>query len=314
MRKIKRKDRDRRRTLSASSSSFVTNVSKNEESLPWGASSWPILRAYVPNPDVWQATGCATLGIVRRAPNGNCWSAYAPIQLSMGGIISVYGDEDKPEARIDDLHRSLGDMVPPSEVGSPDLAARIVWGAYAWSLSKGQAWPPLVTKRFLNLFPKLGGVSQWWLDQLIGGPDPLVPLALQEALQRIGVRDDLPEGKEIAMTTLMNFTLPDPAGARAALAGDAENFKIHQEEPGVTIFFRMKERRTEPGRKVPFGMVSLLADQLVAHGPTFSLAAELVALLHKRIPGLKLVRTQWLGPQHLPFAAPGLMLTGPTSD
>src|SRR5258705_12691132 len=104
---------------------FLTNVGAGDR-LPEGAQNWPIEKAFVPIADIWNATGAGTVGIVRRGPNGNCWSCFAPIQLNMGGIQSFSGGTDKPLQEIVDFFGKLSAhaLIPPSEEGAPELVAR----------------------------------------------------------------------------------------------------------------------------------------------------------------------------------------------
>jgi hypothetical protein len=289
---------------------FLSNL-KPGEKLPDGVQNWPIEKTFVPISDIWKATGTGTVAIIRRSPSGNCWSCIAPIQLNMGGIMSFSGATDKPLQEILDLFNKMSGevLLPPSEEGSPELAARYLWGTYAWGIEHGGSWPPGTRKRFLNLFPPLAGVKDDWLRQFTKS-DPLVPANLLDAMRRFPTPPDLPEGKEIVINTLMIMDLPNPAEAIAALRSKPALFLELASDGEQCVFHWMKERRAAPGKKVPHGAIRITANEMTLEGPTFSASAELALKVRQTVgPEPRLKKAKWADVTKLTFSPPGMTST-----
>jgi hypothetical protein len=277
--------------------------------LPEGVERWPIERAFVPIDDIWRSTGSGTVGIIRRSPDGQCWSCIAPIQLNMGGITGFTGDMEKPLEQILGLYQKLtqGCLIPPSEEGSPELAARYLWGAYGWGLDRGSTWPPGTRKRFLNLFPPLAEKKEDWVRQFVK-VDPLVPHNVQDMLRRFAAPDDLPEGKEVIVPTLMTLSVPDYGGMVAALRSMRALFQEQAAEGEINVFHWMKERRAAPGRKVVHGVIRIRPAEMTLEGTTLSSAAELAFRVRETVgSGPRLQRVRWMDVTQMSFAPPGMV-------
>lgn len=102
---------------------------------------WPVVKSYVPVEDCFRATGYGTAGVVRRAPNGSVAGAFFVLSLIRGGVTGAFGKDGSSEAQVDGILNSLKGSAPPFKPGPPGLAARYIWGAYAWSLKQGSRWP-----------------------------------------------------------------------------------------------------------------------------------------------------------------------------
>lgn len=287
---------------------FPSNINPSDR-LPDGVQGWPVEKAFIPIADIWRATGVGTVGIIRRGPNGNCWTCFTPIQMNMGGIQSFSADADKPLQNVLDFFDNAisAAHLPPAEEGTAELAARYLWGAYAWGLEQGDTWPPGTRKKFLNLFPTLAGSKDDWLRQFIKA-DPLVPANFLNALRRFRGPDDLPEGKEVVVTTLMLMDLPNPANALAALRSKPGDFQELAAEGATSVFHWIKERRAAPGKKVAHGAIRIDAAEMLLEGPTLSAAAELAMRVRETVgrePRLK--KARWLDATHLTFSPPGMI-------
>jgi hypothetical protein len=277
--------------------------------LPEGVERWPIERAFVPIDDIWRATGAGTVGIIRRSPGGECWSCIAPIQLNMGGITGFSGDMEKPLEKVLGFYQEMTQscLIPPSEEGPPELAARYLWGAYGWGLDRGSTWPPGTRKRFLDLFPPLAGKKEDWIRQFVK-VDPLVPNNVQEMLRRFATPDDVPEGKEVVVPTLMNLSLPDYDGAVAALRAKSVHFHERPAEGDANVFHWMKERRVAPGRKVVHGAIRIKPGEMTLEAATLSSAAELAFRVRETVgTGPRLQRARWVELTRLSFLPPGMV-------
>ena len=154
--------------------------------------SWPVVRAYVPVEDCFRATGCGTAGVLRRAPDGSLTSAFFTIELIRGGLMGAFGKNGTDDAETEAALRTMGASIPSLEPGSVDLAARYIWGAYAWSLERGRRWPTGMRKRYLDVAPLPDGTADSWLQQF-AGPNGLLPPKLVEIARRnTSALDDIP--------------------------------------------------------------------------------------------------------------------------
>jgi hypothetical protein len=145
----KRRREERRRALkeavappvSIPSDTRVLATDGRAEPLPAGVESWPIVHAYVPARNVWEATGLGTAGVIRQQPDGRCSSAFFVIGLLEHGLRMAFGDRDKTLAEIEESLVRLRDNFPFCEEGPVELAASFAWGARALSEAEGYFFP-----------------------------------------------------------------------------------------------------------------------------------------------------------------------------
>ncbi len=298
----KRSHRDKRKAKSTSKRHTTFASSRLTDTKFPDYRLWPVVKAYVPVEDCFRATGCGTAGVVRQAPDGKLVSSFFNIELLDGGLKNAMGKDQTDEAEIEDFLESLKYMMPPTEPGPVDLAARYIWGAYAWSRQDGFDFPEEMKARYLRVVPLLSGTQNWWLQQFIG-PDGLVPPKLLEVIEDNPVPDDLPEGKEILIFSTINFDLSDPQAALEHLRGAAPEFTEVEPDGATTCFdWSRKYPRNHwsplrlMGGRQSLGSVRVDDNTLVAESKTLTMAAVLVAKLKDMLGDrIHLRDTVWKG-------------------
>jgi hypothetical protein len=260
---------------------------------------WPIVRAYVPAREEWRVSGTGSAGIVRQQPDGQFVTAFFTISLMQGGMDVIFGAEGSTLAEIEAGIREMRGTLPPMEPGPPQLAARYIWGAYAWSMADGQSWSRLLTSRYLGLVPRLPGTRLAWLDQFVGERG-LVPSGLIEAIAQNPVPENLPADKEVAIATIMEFDLTGTTATIVTLQRDEDFVELPREKTAVQ-FHWMRESSSRPGQRVPYGLIRIERGKLIAQASTLSLAALCVTKLNETLAGrLKLRHVEWHDPASLP--------------
>jgi hypothetical protein len=299
-RKIKGRSRPPGGGGSFTTRTFLTNLDADATNFP-DASSWPIARAYTPVPDVWRATGFGTAGIVREQPDGRWSYAFFNISLLDDGITGIFGKDNEDPEELDSFLTTLKEGMPPLQEGSVDLAAEYIWGAYAYSLKRGQVWPPGLTDSYLNKAPKPPGVKSRWVDRLVG-PGGLTPHGLMKVVrENAALQEETPERKEVAIFAASAFRIEDagsiverlrartPDFSYAGRDGDAEIFNLTREYPT----HHWNPLKALGGRQV-LGTVTVEPDRLTTEAKVLSMAARLIALL-KEMMGeqIRLEETTW---------------------
>jgi hypothetical protein len=272
--------------------------------LPKDVLQWPIVRAYVPQYEAWMATGMGTAGIIREQPDGWWASAYFFIGLFHGGIENMFGKPDTDAEEEGEFLKGLGDMVPPYVEGDPELAARYIWGAYAWSSQMGYEFPEEQSRPFLGLVPRLSGTRNWWLQQFIDDKTGLVPAGLLKAMLANEMPEDIPEGKEVVIFTEAEFVLADAEEALRRLRKAKPEFQPGgEDDEGAETFVFTREyprKHWSPlrflGGRQAIGDVRVTGGKLVTTANVLSMETRLIARL-KEILGdaIELKRAAWRG-------------------
>lgn len=288
--------------------SILTNQLRKNASENFNARrEWPIAASFVPDPDVWKVSGCGTAAVIRRTPDGQFASAMFVMELMQGGIITMCGKSDHPD--LDDATSfvdAIQDHSPPAVAGDAELAARYIYGAYAFGLEQGYDFPVEERRPYLSLVPALAGTRNWWLQQL--SHDGLTPQRLIDVLFSIDVPDDLPEGKEIVCFTTATLDLAgDPEQAMKRLEKRDPEFAYAGDDKGDEVFnFTRKYPRNHWSPLASLGGRQILGDVAIAPGTlrasskALSMAARLVTRL-KEILGdsIRLRETEWTTVQEM---------------
>ena len=304
-------DRAVRLAAEAHGTTFLTSGSERSAAQR-EAHEWPIVRAYVPVPDVWQATGLGTAAIVRRQPDGKSAYAMFPIKLLERGIDMLLGKHDLSEQELDEELADLRDVFPPFEEGPPELAADYIWGARAYGEAEGFRFPPSQEAPFLALVPRPPGSAQEWRERLVGRGG-LAPPGLMRIVRQNAVETDLPGNMEVVVFTEMTFDLDDARAAAERVrtgAPDAQGYRFNEMDPDRDEVAAFDWVRPYPkghwsplrllGGMQILGSVSITEGALVAEARTLSMAARLAGMLKARLgEGIRLQETRWSTPQEL---------------
>jgi hypothetical protein len=269
--------------------------------------AWPVIRAYVPIEEAWQATGLGTAGVIREKPNGKWVIAFFWLSLMEDGLVNLFGDDDTTPEAVTSLLEDLGTNIPPMQEGSIDQAAAYVWGAYVLSQTQGITWPPGELNRYLSLVPTPPGTSRQWRQRFIG-PNGLTPDGLLNVIRRNRppADVDIPEGKEIAIFTRMVFQLDDAPAVTEQLRRRTDFvYTGHEGEMAGFDWVRDYPRghwspfRRLGGQQV-LGSVNVESDTLTAEVKTLSMGARLVAILKEMFgEQIRLQETAWQGMQEM---------------
>jgi hypothetical protein len=282
-------------------------------------SQWPIVRAYTPVPDAFAVSGFGMAGVVRRQPDGRFCFVMFLLNLSVGGIESMFGKDDF--ATVEELEQVLREAtvrLPPWQPGPPELAARYVRGAFAWG--RNCVDYPAAARDYLKMVPPLPGApkrSDRWLVQMYLQEPALLSSDLLAAIEWLveGPTDnEIPRGKEMAVATFMEFDVDDPPALRRVIESRPKDFhRVESNEHGDAFdgdaFYWIKPRRKHPGQRVPHGLIVLNRydkNPVRAQAPTPSGASLLVMLLNeltdKRV---RLRHVEWDEIDTLSFLPPG---------
>jgi hypothetical protein len=282
---------------------FATNGS---EPLPPDVETWPIVRAYVPARNVWEATGLGTAGVVRQQPDGRYASAFFIVELLEHGLKGAYGGRDETLAKVEEDLVNLSDNFPVCEEGPVELAASFAWGARALADAEGYAFPARDADRFYRLMPRPAGSHRDWVAKLVG-PGGLTPQELVRVIRANPQPDDLPDGKEVVILTEMSFAIPDGGVAVDVLRRASPEFHHDGRDRDADAFTWTRpypkdhESPLRPlgGRQI-LGNVQVSGRELVAEAKTLSMAARLVGKLQRLLDGgLHLQGSRWMGMQDL---------------
>ncbi|HTP24304.1 MAG TPA: hypothetical protein VMK12_01425 [Anaeromyxobacteraceae bacterium] len=276
------------------------------EPLPPGVETWPIVRAYVPSRNVWEATGLGTAGVVRQQPDGRYVSAFFVVELLEHGLKGAFGGRDETLAKIEEDLVHLSDNFPICEEGPVELAASFAWGARALADAEGYPFPARDTDRFYGLMPRPPGSHGDWVAKLVG-PGGLTPQDLVRVIRANPQPDDLPDGKEVVILTEMTFAIPDAGVAVDALRRASPEFHHDGRAGGADAFTWTRPYPRDHGSPLSslggrqiLGSVQVRNRELVADAKTLSMAAKMVGRLERLLDGrLDLQGSRWMGMQNL---------------
>ncbi len=270
------------------------------------ATTWPIVRAYLPARDVWSATGLGTAGVIRRRPDGLYSTAFFMLELLEHGLKGACGKDGETLAEVEEFLHRMRDHILPMEEGPLELAAAYAWGGRALAESEGFGFPAEEADRFYPLMPRPPGSPRDWVETLVGAGG-LTPADLVRVVRANPQPDDLPQGKEIVIFTEMTFALADAESTSRALRRAAPEFQLDGRDGPVEVFTWTRQypkNHSSPlrmlgGRQI-LGSVRLSPRELVAEAKTLSMAAKLVDTLQRLLgDGLRLQSTRWTGAQEL---------------
>ncbi|CAN5450428.1 hypothetical protein BH10PLA1_BH10PLA1_03190 [soil metagenome] len=248
-----------------------------------GCDDWPIVRAYLPPEDCWQSTGFGTAGIVREQPDGKLASSFFVMGLTRGGLMNVFGHIDSNWEEIEgDLRRQRHKM-PPTTIGDPKLAARYIWGSYAWSLDDDLMWPDDLERQHLALIPPMSGSRNRWLGQF-AGPTGLIPSDLYDLVKSIDpmleAEADMPEP---LVFTEITYAVSDQPKLLERFRSSAPHIAPMDQDLDTVYFECTREfnpRKVmplEPMRsRQPIGTLRIQGGKLLAEARSLSTAAYLI--------------------------------------
>jgi hypothetical protein len=266
---------------------FLTNLPSPDDGA-YAVRSLPVIRAYVPVGDCWNATGLGTAGVVRQHPDGNVTYAFFWIHLLENGLKSAFGKDHEPIEEMESFLVELAPMMPPMEQGPVTLASKLIWGAYAFADSLGVAWPDEMN-HFLGVVPRPPGIKKEW-KRRFSGRKGLAPAGLVDLVAKTPDWEDLPEGKENAILTTTTFRLDDdetavqmlqerkPEFVRSNDDDDSVSFDWYRDPAGGgTGGIRLFRRRRYGGT------VSIAPGRLTVEVQTLSLGARLIGILKEML-------------------------------
>src|SRR5262249_42151442 len=144
---------------------------------PEQVASWPVLKAWVPVPEVFAVTGFGIVGVLRERGSGSFVSAYYMLRLTEGGLYGMtHKDRADPE-KEDEFVELSAKQFAPGQPGDPGLAAMLLWACHDYTLEVGDPLPPQ-SRASLALLPRMSTVQLSLED--IAGPGRSVPRGLVE--------------------------------------------------------------------------------------------------------------------------------------
>ncbi len=278
-----------------------TLLRANPEKHLKGCDDWPIVRAYVPPEDCWQSTGYGVAGIVREQPNGKLASSFFVMGLTRGGLMTVFGHIDSDWEEIEGDLRKQRHKMPPTAIGEPRLAARYIWGAYAWSLEDDLLWPEELERQHLALVPPMAGSRTRWLGQF-AGPTGVVPGDLYDLVKSIDpMHDATTETPEPLVFTEITYAVADQAKVLEKLRSSAPHITPMDQDLDTVYFECTREHNPrkvmplEPVRsRQPVGTLRIQGGKLIAEARSLSLAAYLISKLRESAGELLVYeKTMW---------------------
>lgn len=279
---------------------FATNEDGSKP-VPRGLSKWPVVECYVPIEEVWRASGCGSVCVVREQPDGRWVFSCFGISLIEDGLCMMFGKDDVLPDKLDTLLDKMGTAIPPMTSGPIEVASEYVWGAWVFGEERGCHWPPDATRKHSAIIPKPPGTRKDWKKRLVG-PGGLTPPELVTIIHNNETPEGMPDGKEVVVLTEMTFSVADtgavvdllhrkrPAFLETSNTGNAVSFDWTREHP-----------RRGLGGALGFGKRQVLGsvlvehpDRLVAIVKTLTWAARLGGELESMFgDDIRLLDTRW---------------------
>jgi hypothetical protein len=251
--------------------------------LPADAHTWPILHAYAPWPDCWNATGCGAVIVIRQALDGKYGVAAGNIILMNGGMSIVFGRMFDSLAVVDQFLTDMNRILAPWEEADPEVVAEYAWGARALRESYGSEFVGPADALF-RMFPPARGTSAQRIARLVGDGG-LTPAALLEIVKRNHRPDAPDDGLEPMVVTTMVFRIGDYRSTLRALR--AAEPDLSEGEKHEFVWTReYQEGHWSPfagsGQRQILGSVSIeKSGILTAEAKTLSMSAVLVSKVRK---------------------------------
>lgn len=250
----------------------------------WPDPSWPVVRSFVPRPEVWNACGFGSAGVVREQPGGLLSLTLFQLSLIDGGIHTAFTKEDLTPEKLEALLEIMARLAPPWREGPPELASRYVWGAYAMSLEDGVSWSGDV-ERYLDVVPQPRGGPKQWLEGLLG-IGGLTPPGLVEVVRRNKTPGDIPDGKEPVVLTRIRYSVRRPEKIAGVLRRERPEFDLTGEEDGKLFFSWTREYPeghpnplARMGGRQMLGNITIGKDAMLVETNTLSWAGRLMMRL-----------------------------------
>ncbi len=264
------------------------------------AHTWPLLRAQAPWRSCWDATGCGSAAVLRRAPDGRIGLAAMNVLLMSGGLSVAFGLTLGSEAEADDFLAEMDGTLAPWEDSPVEAASAFAWGARALAESHGALFDARMDS-LLRMFPRPDGAQASIVERLVGAGG-MTPAALAEIVRR-NYRPDLSDdGREPMIVTTMSFRVGHHARTLAALRRARPEFDeeaSHEDDLAFGWSREYPRNHWSPlarlgGRQV-LGSVRLARDgSLKADARSLSMAAALASKMRKLAGGdVRLERADW---------------------
>jgi hypothetical protein len=116
----------------------------------------------------------------------------------------------------------------------------------------------------------------------------------------------IPQGKELAIATTMEFALAHSKRATSALRRHDACFSEFKSKSGDAAFYWLRPREDSPMGKSPLGFVNIDGERLTAQASTLSYAAVCLTMLKRAIGAdLRLRGVRWSAPSGFRRPLPG---------
>jgi hypothetical protein len=277
----------------------VFPVKRQPTELPEDAPSWPLLRAYAPWRDCWNATGCGSAMVLRQAEDGRIALAVANAVLISGGMTVVLGGGFTTQTDVDAFLARMGDRLPPWEVATAEVAGDFAWGARALAESYGTKFDERI-ETFFRMFPPAQAATPADRVARLLGEGGLTPGNLAEIVKR-NYKPDLPvDGREPRVQTAMTFRVGNSKRTSSAIEDAAPEFAKKGKE-FVWTRESPKEHRSamaRAGRRQVLGSIRIEEGGILrAQAETLTMSAVLANKIRRLASqDLRLEKVDWTNP------------------
>jgi hypothetical protein len=285
-----------------SQNKFISNIT--EPRLEQNTSSWPVIKAYAPIPEVWKATGNGTAGVIRQQPNGQYALASFHLMMLEGGIHAAAGKNDASLEDLEAFHRDVRENIPPYQEDTLATVSEYVWGAWAFGREYGYTFPAGKLDAYLSLIPKPPGREELWKKRLVGlgGRTPSGLLSVVRECFQLSV--ELEVDKELPVITTSYFIHPDHKRLREALRQTHPLVYFEPDEEGnvieITREYPDSHAMATSGERQPIARVALQTkNEVLVQFATLSMGARAIEVLQNICGGvLRYQRSEWHNPNH----------------
>ncbi len=277
----------------------VFPAKRQPSELPEDAPSWPLLRAYAPWRDCWNATGCGTAMVLRQAGDGRIALVAANAVLISGGMTVALGGGFATQTDVDAFLARMGDRLPPWEEATAEVAGDFAWGARALAESYGTRFDERI-ETFFKLFPPAKAKAKADRIARLLGEGGLTPAKLAELVKRNYKPDPPDNGREPRVDTALTFRVGDSSRTLSALKDAAPEFAKKGKE-FVWTSEPPKERRSALARSAKrqvLGSVRIEEDCILrAEAQTLTMSAVLANKIRRLASQeLRLEKVDWTFP------------------
>lgn len=117
--------------------------------------SWPVIKVYVPCPEIWNVCGFGSAGVVQKQPDGLLSLTMFELSLIDGGVMEACHEGDLTPRQMEDFLEGVGHHLHPWQEGPPDLASRYIWEPTPWILRKTVGKMTMTSKATWQWCPSL---------------------------------------------------------------------------------------------------------------------------------------------------------------